>query len=169
MIDCPYDAEVWAVNDGYLTSKRIDKLFLTDVWSEFSVDDLNDAKAKFGCEIIASCPSLDGLAVTLYPIEEILQKFKTRFFTNTICYMIAYALHKGYKRIRLYGVDMMTHTAYIHEKGGVEFWMGVALGMGVEVLNTKGSATGKPVDGKLYGHWGDKAEKVRELEKSFYR
>jgi len=160
--ECPYDAEVWALNDCYAFAKRIDKLFVTDGWQEFDIKELREVKRKFGCEIVAATAH-DGLSLTLYPIEEILQRFRTQFFSNTVCYMIAYSLLLGYQRLRFYGIDMLTHTSYIMEKGAVEFWMGVAKGMGVEVLNTKTSATGKTTTGKLYGEWGDRTEKIKAL------
>ena len=163
--ECPYDAEVWALNDCHRFAKRIDKLFVTDGWGEFGADgvnELSEAKHKFGCEIVAASKH-DGLNVTLYPIEEIIKHFRTQFFSNTVCYMIAYALLLGYKKLRFYGIDMLTHTSYIAEKGAVEFWMGVAKGMGVEVINTKTSATGKTTTGKLYGEWGDKTDKIKAL------
>jgi len=110
------------------------------------------------------------IPVEIFPIEAILKKFPTRFFSNTIAYMIAYALLNtktiqteddplpkvvdGYNKIWFYGIDMMTTTTYIQEKGGVEFWMGIALGMGVKIINTKGSATGKTWNGRMYGHYG---------------
>ena len=107
-----------------------------------------------------------GFPIEIYPIDEILARFKTRFFSNTICYMIAYALYHGYEKIWFFGMDMMPRTCYLQEKGGVEFWMGVALGMGVEVINTEGSATGKTWNGRMYGYWGrqeDEQSKERLL------
>jgi len=69
----------------------------------------------------------------------------------------------GYNKIWFFGIDMMTNTSYIQEKGGVEFWMGVALGMGVEVINTKDSATGKTWNGRMYGWWGlQEEERLKE-------
>ena len=160
--ECPYDAEVWAVNDAFSFAKRVDKLFMTDGWQEFDIKELNEAKRKLGCEIVSATEHA-GLGVTLYPIEHVIARFRTQFFTNTVCYMIEYALLLGYLCLRFYGIDMLTHTSYVMEKGGVEYWMGVARGMGVEIINTKTSATGKTTTGKPYGEWGDRATKIREL------
>lgn len=162
--ECPYEGEIWTVNDSYDFAKRIDKLFLTDGWNEFDIGALKGAQQKFNCEIVSAIPHPD-LQVTLYPIEEILTRFRSKFFTNTICYMLAYALYLGYERIWFYGIDMLTHTCYIMEKGGVEYWMGVANGMGVEIINTKNSATGKTSSGKLYGDWGERTEMIKEIAK----
>jgi len=104
-----------------------------------------------------------GIPIEIYPMDEIIAKFKTRFFSNSIAYMMAYALYHNYERIYLYGIDMMTSTTYIQEKGGVEYWIGRAEQAGVEVINTKGSATGKTWNGKMYGYWGQlQEEKLKE-------
>ena len=129
MIKCPYDVEVWAVNQTYKVARKVDKLFITDPRYNFK-------NVRF-------------------PYDRIVERFgiqDSEYFSNTICYMVAYALYKGYKKIRLYGVDLATSTEYILEKGGVEFWLGIAIGMGVKVENTKGSMVLKTPNGVPYGH-----------------
>ena len=154
-MQCKYHCETWGVNNVYTFAKRLDKLFIIDRINEAEWDYKDLAKVK--C-IVASLPYPDHPEwnLELYPIQEVLNKFKTRFFTNAICYMVAYALLKEYERIWFYGIDMMTNTSYLFEKGGVEFWMGIAHAMGVPVINTLESATGKTLDGKMYGPWDDK-------------
>ena len=153
-IQCPYDKEVWGVNNVYSFAKRLDKLFVTDkiTEKEFSFTALEQVSC-----IVASVPYPDHpeWRVEVYPLKEILDYFKTAFFSNAICYMIAYALYKKYDKIWFYGIDMMTSTSYLFEKGGVEFWMGIAHALGVPIINTRESATGKTIDGKMYGYWGE--------------
>ena len=184
-VDCTYHCETWGVNGGYGFAPRLDKLFMTDslegevLEEEYRVDKLLEFKGTL--VLPKPFPVFDGLniPVEIYPIDEVLAKFKTRFFSNTIAYMLAYALlHteivvdnpiglprvvSGYNKIWFYGIDMMTNTSYVQEKGGVEFWMGVALAMGVEIINTRGSATGKTWNGKMYGYWGlQEEEELKE-------
>ena len=171
-IECAYHCETWGVNGGYNFAKRLDKLFMTDsldgevLEEEYRVETLREFN---GTLVLAKhFPVFDslGIPIEIYPINEILSRFKTRFFSNTICYMIAYALYHGYEKIWFFGMDMMPRTCYLQEKGGVEFWMGVALGMGVEVINTESSATGKTWNGRMYGYWGlqrDEQSKERLL------
>ena len=153
-IQCPYDKEVWGVNNVYNFAKLLDKLFITDKITEreFSYPSLKQVKC-----LVTSVPYPEhgDWNIEVYPLNEVLNKFKTTFFTNAICYMIAYALLKEYEKIYFYGIDMMTSTTYLFEKGGVEYWMGIAHAMGVPIVNTKESATGKTIDGKMYGYWGD--------------
>lgn len=175
-VECQFDCEVWGVNGTYTFAKRLDKLFMSDedseveaCWYDYSrLLELKDTTLVFPM-MYTRFKGLP-LNIEIYPIEDVLKKFPTRFFSNSIAYMIAYALLKtktiqtpddalprpisGYHKIKFYGIDMMNHSTYIQEKGGVEYWMGVALGMGVEVVNTVGSATGKTFNGKMYGHYG---------------
>jgi len=70
-----------------------------------------------------------------YPIEEIQSKFKTKFFSNTVCYMIAYALFRGYQKINLWGCNIRPgrdDEPIVKNHPGIEFWLGVATGMGVD-------------------------------------
>ena len=153
-IQCPYDKETWGVNNCYSFAQRLDKLFITDriTEKEFDFKALEQVKC-----IVSSIPypNHPEWNIEVYPLKEVLAKFRTTFFSNAICYMIAYALLKEYERIWFYGIDMMTSTTYLFEKGGVEYWMGIAHALGVPIINTKESATGKTIDGRMYGYWGD--------------
>lgn len=68
-----------------------------------------------------------------YPLDEIVDRFKSSYFTSSVAYALALACHLGYKRLELYGVEMETNTEYGHQRPGVAFWLGVARGMGMEV------------------------------------
>ena len=187
-VECPYHCETWGVNGGYSFAKRLDKLFMTDslegenLYEEYNVEKLIEFNGTL--VLPKPFPVFDGLNIPfeIYPIDEVLAKFPTRFFSNTIAYMLAYALLKtksiqghddpmprvieGYNKVYFYGIDMMTNTSYIQEKGGVEFWMGIALGIGVEIVNPVTSATGKTWDGKMYGYYGLQEEE--QLKEQLY-
>ena len=173
---CNYHCETWGVNGGYSFAKRLDKLFMMDDLSQEVLEHEYDIQKLLffdGSIVLAKYfPVFEGLNIPyeVFPIEECLEKFKTKFYCNTIAYMLAYALLyttsrqgpndpmprvvDGYHKIWFYGIDMMSNTSYVQEKGGVEYWMGIALGMGIEVINTNDSATGKSWDGKMYGYYG---------------
>jgi len=149
---CPYDGEIWGVNRGFKKARRIDRLFMSDTRKDAFGDERFDwdnlKKFKFP---IISLHSFKEVKTVRYPYKQIVKRFKTEFFTCTICYMIAYALYKGYDKIRMYGVDMITTNEYKMEKGGVEFWVGIAKGMGVDVEISKGSAVCQTMTGVPYG------------------
>jgi len=68
-----------------------------------------------------------------YPLQSIISKFNSRFFTNSISYMIAFALYNDFKKISLYGVDMDSESEYAFERSSVMYWVGFAKGLSTEV------------------------------------
>lgn len=106
-----------------------------------------------------------------FPLKECVKQFGLPFFSNTICYMIAYALLKGAKEIELYGVNQAGSYEYTGEKGGVEYWLGVAAGRGVNVtIHGKNSQLlkykGRNGEGMLYGYF-QTYEQILEFESKF--
>lgn len=83
-----------------------------------------------------------------YPLNEIVKEYGCAYFTNSISYMIAYAIYKGYKKIELYGVDMSARDEYINQRGSVMYWIGFARAKGIEV--NLASGVDKPCF--LYGY-----------------
>jgi len=86
-------------------------------------------------------PQPDIPAAVPYPLEEIKawcdhMKFAA-YFTNSISYMIALAIAEGYKTIGVWGVDMAASGEYEKERPSVEYWLGIARGMGIEVVLPK--------------------------------
>ena len=69
-----------------------------------------------------------------YPLENILDTFPQRYFTNSVAYMIALAVFQGVEEIQIWGVDMATKEEYTAQRSGVEYWVGLAQGAGVDVL-----------------------------------
>ena len=77
---------------------------------------------------------------------------KLRYFTNSISYAIALAIYHGYKRIMLYGSEMQSNTEYSYQRDNVAFWVGVALGIGVQIeIHSAYNLFDQP----LYGYDGD--------------
>jgi hypothetical protein len=151
----PKDAEgeIWTLNAGLFLLPRIDKYFVMDpveskgfmrVGKVLIHEGGKDIEKKVtpksfahelesrDIEFISAYPS-DIKTYTPYPLEEVVSSLGVPYFTNTISYMIAYAIVKGYQRIVLYGVNQAALSEYIHHKPCVEFWLGLALGQGVSV------------------------------------
>lgn len=177
---CPFDDEVWAVNMAYARihkmGGRLDKLFTshkpglypTLAGTRFVVDhsvyiprkmhwELIDQLIGFGLDVL-SLHKIKGVRIRRYPLKRIIKKFGCDYFTCTMCYMIAYAIDKGYTKIRLYGVDMMTKDEFKYERGGVEYWIGYARGKGIEVEIPPDSLLCKNVT----------LENAAEMEKGFW-
>lgn len=93
-----------------------------------------------------------------YPLEEIAARFQIRYFTSSVAYAIALACYMDYKRIEIYGVEMETNTEYQYQRDGVTLWVGVALGLGIEV-----DAHMTIFDQPLYGYEGEVVMKYETI------
>jgi hypothetical protein len=88
-----------------------------------------------------------------YPLQEIVEYFHVCYFTSTIEFMIAYAIWKQPTVLNFYGVNMTVKLEYMEQKPGVEFWLGQAMGRGIECnLQWDVSSLLKSRDSKLYGY-----------------
>jgi len=182
--------EIWGVNGTYTIPHimpkkfkkffRTDKLFMTDsLFSHeegtlnFDIKAMNRFAKKYNCQMFTLNKLKLGkyeMNATQYPYKALTEYFGSEYFTDTICYMIAYALYTHSHlainedgvvkpdldvplKIRLFGIDMSTTREYQQSKGGVEFWLGIARGMGCEIENVQGSVILRSSLGVPYGKW----------------
>lgn len=72
-----------------------------------------------------------------YLLRETLESFG-RYFTNSVSYMIAYAIAMEYTGVSMFGVDMASDTLqqkeYREQRPSCEYLLGVAAGRGMEIL-----------------------------------
>jgi len=78
-----------------------------------------------------------------YPLREIQREFLGGFvrgeaameklFTSTFAYMFALALHQGFRRVEIYGIELSLGAEYEYQREAMAFWIGKASGLGVEV------------------------------------
>lgn len=68
-----------------------------------------------------------------YPVNEMLKRFPRGYFTNSISWMIALAIHEGFEEIHIYGVDMAVASEYNHQRPSCEYFIGIAEGLGIKV------------------------------------
>lgn len=174
-VDCPFDAdEVWGVNNGYRQvmelSGKISKLFICHRGQEYDWEndpifnwEEQNILAKAGVEIMSLFKLKDVKKITRIPFRAMVKKFGTNYFSDSIAYMIAYALHlntrkikgllklKEPMKIRMYGVDMHTKDEYATERGGIEYFIAVARTLGVDFWIHPESSVCKTDNGKPYG------------------
>lgn len=67
-----------------------------------------------------------------FPRDEMVKKF-VPYFTNSISWELALAIHEGFECIHIYGVDMAQNEEYIDQRPSVELFIGWARGMGIKV------------------------------------
>ena len=176
--DCPFDCEVWGVNNGYRQVKelngRLDKLFIAHRgqeydWENDPIFDWNELNSLTGngIEIVSLFKVKELKKITRFPFAKIVKKFGSEYFSDTIAYMLVYALHNNTKkdrktgllklkepmRIRFYGVDMHTRDEYATERGGIEYFIGVGRTLGALIWIHPDSTLCKTDTGKPYGFY----------------
>jgi hypothetical protein len=86
-----------------------------------------------------------------YPIDEVIADFNSRFFTNTVSYMVALAGYLKVKTVKVFGVDVSFGAPYAQENRGVEYWIGRAQERGCNVIAPPESHLMRTVTGVMYG------------------
>lgn len=81
--------------------------------------------------VMSSKAHPDYLPLVEFPLEAILKKFKFIYFSESINYMIAFAILCGVKEIDLYGCDYINCRP--EERASVEFWCAIAHQQGVKL------------------------------------
>lgn len=76
---------------------------------------------------------IDTLNKTTFPLNEVIAEFDSHYFTNTISYMVAYAILKGATEINMHGIDLAPYSEYTFERPSIAFWVGIAKAKGVNV------------------------------------
>jgi hypothetical protein len=71
-----------------------------------------------------------------YPLQDILSRFGN-YFTNSVSYMIALAIMQGATEIGCYGVDMATGSEYGPQRPSCEYFLGIAVGLGIKITIPK--------------------------------
>jgi len=167
--------EVWTLNMAIFKVKRADRLFIVDPiemktdisrgWYHgylegevgkkipVTIEDYKKKINDMGIPFISAYEYKDIKTYEPYPIIEIYETFRTEYFANTISYMIAYALLHGVEYIEFWGVNQAAASEFIMHKGCIEFWIGLAvgLGIGVKVEGAQSYVLRNP-DGILYGY-----------------
>ena len=157
------DADVWLFNEArsnpvnHVWAKRADVIFQMHeeaIWrnpeNRNDPNHLHWLNTQIDTVIYMQEQYPDVPASVCFPLDEIVDRFKVRYFTSSVSYAIALACYKGYKRIELYGVEMETDTEYQYQRDGVTLWIGVALGLGIDVDAHIGI-----FDQPLYGYEGE--------------
>lgn len=128
--------EIWAANIGKVP--RWDRWF--DLHDDASIDTYPGHR-----EFLES-QTKPVYRQSNYPLNAMVAKYGTWFFTSTISYMMALALEQGPDEIGLWGVDLAHETEYAHQKPGCRFFVQIARMRRVTVtmppeacINTPGS------------------------------
>jgi SAM-dependent methyltransferase len=85
--------------------------------------------------IITSRAHPDYPGLVEFPLEDVINDLGFAYFNGTAAYAVAYAIHKGARKISLFGCDYTMPNAHHAEQGRacLEFWLGVASARGIEL------------------------------------
>jgi len=153
------DCDVWVFNEAISNNSlpRADAVFQMHeeaIWRNPA--NRNDPKhydwlrSQMAVDVYMQEVYPDVIRSVRFPLEEIQERFHISYFTSSVAYALALACVRGYKRVELYGVEMETNTEYQYQRDGVTFWIGVALGCGMEV-----DAHVSMFEQPLYGYQGE--------------
>lgn len=93
------------------------------------------------------------------PLKEMIEHFGSGYLTNSISYMIAFAIYEGFREIHVYGVDMAQDSEYQTQRPSCEYWLGRAEGMGIKTYIPPTSDLLKCAG--LYGYETDNQMRVK--------
>ena len=146
--------EVWGLNDVRLY-KEVDILFNMHYLN--TIDSPNKI-----CLIVAEQDNIplytirkyDWLSNSIsYPLDEIVEKHGHKYFSSSICYMIALAIHLKVTDLDLWGVCFHSNHKDIWQRSGVEYWLGVATGKGINItIHGESALLQVGADNQLYGY-----------------
>jgi len=105
-----------------------------------------------------------------YPLDEIFARYRfhwpdgdlIRFITSTPAFAVALAVYQGFEKIEIYGCDLHSNTEYQYQRDNFAFWIGVALGEGIEVEMHGGWDL---FDVPVYGYEGTPVYSLVEIAK----
>ena len=137
--------EFWACNEFYLVKDgdivpKIDLLFELHSRNEIETKERDLTKGHHLKWLQnATIPILmqkhfDDIKNSIpFPKDYMVNKYGT-YFTNTISWQVALAIDLGFKEIHLYGVNMANDEEYASQRPSVEYFIGLARGMGIKVF-----------------------------------
>jgi len=145
--DAPEEGEVWGVNDLCLVREGLTLTFeLHDIGERFDPAIYEKGTIKAFEEQIEkinrlNIPTMIQKKHGAFPngIVFPLDKMPFRYFTSSIAYMIAYAIYKKVDSIDIYGVPLYGGGEHEAQRPCLEFWIGYAMGKGIEVTIHKPS------------------------------
>ena len=157
----PDDVEIWGSNESHIFLKRYDRWFQMHPrnWNQekvvasngkFALDTYGRGQPHVDwltqCGVPVYMQAIDERISTsvVYPLGTITEAMgvpnidgiKFPYLTSTMAYMLALALHEGVGEIRLAGIEMALGTEYVHQKPCLEFYLGMAIGKGVNVVRS---------------------------------
>lgn len=180
--DAPFadpDVEIWGINELWRYLPRWTRWFEMHPRAVFSKEGDRDQAAHVAWlqgqpadkpiymlerfdDIPGSVPyPLEALTAACFPGQA------RGYFTSSIAYMLAMAIGEGFEWIGLFGVDLASDTEYASQRPAAEYLIGLARGLGREVVVAPGSALLRSLE--LYGYDQQPSAARRPLSSTWLR
>lgn len=153
--------EIWGLNHRFKYLYRFDKWFdLHNISRYKQCDYYNFLKENEHKLVICSENEEKYPNAIKYPQKEIMEMFGTDCFSNSVSWMIAYAIYLGAEEIGLWGIDLETNSEYEFERPSVFYFIKEAMDRGIKIT--------VPDNGRLLRDVNlDKLNKEELLQKPF--
>ena len=152
--DAPYDkGKVWSITSLILSRPEVDMVIDMNVY-----DDLRwgEVEKEHNDRVLHICSmeNIKYVGLNNYPLDRVRKSFPDiDYFTSTVSYAIALAIHMNFDEIHLYGINMTFGTEYAQQKACADFWCGVALGRRIKIIaHGDGCSIMRAFDGMMYGY-----------------
>jgi hypothetical protein len=160
---CPYPqeipdgTEVWCINAAFMKQEKVTRVYFMDDPVHFGKDVLeNFNQLPEDVRIIARKNWPEVPRSEPYPINHIVERFGgITYFQCTAAYMMAHAIDEGFEQIELAGMYFIHDSMeYFHHKACMEWWLGMAAGMQIQVKIYGNTALCKsfPWASDMYGY-----------------
>ena len=132
--DAPMEGETWGVNTMVLRRPVKLTFQMHNIDEDIKKGTLrvtNQIKEinRLGIPVVMGAKHKDLPTSIPFPLDEMPSKY----FNNSIAYMVAYAIYKGATEIEMFGVSFFVREEYLVQRPCVEFWIGIALAKGIKV------------------------------------
>ena len=173
---------VYGLNDYIFAEKygiKIDYLFIMDILDEkpqivSGINNLKDVITrinKFNIPFISPFVYDEIPLSQAFPLEQAYKEFGMLYFSNTIAYMICFAILNGAKEIELFGVNQASSSEYFYEKAGIEYWLGIANGRNIKIIinGDKSEVLGnkKRFGGNLLYGYNQTYEEIQKINEKY--
>ena len=85
-----------------------------------------------------------------YPIESVIEETGYDYFSCTVAYIIAFAILSHIDTIGIWGIEGLERE-YAKQRENIHFWLGMAIGKGVDIVIPEGCSLLRDPFGVRYG------------------
>jgi hypothetical protein len=146
--------EIWAHATVHSLCTRVDRYFDLHPWKWITEKDvpgyvqwLKQTKTP----VYLQEQRADVVSSLRFPKERLLAEWP-EYFTSHAAWMIALALSEGVTHLGFFGIHYAGDEEHQEQRPGCEFWMGVALGRGVQLVIPPDNPLLKEPKWRLYGY-----------------